>query len=94
MRFAAAAIPDRVGRWEFTCVGVVGLGFGFVGWVQESFGSVVVVDPGLAGVRTRRPSSRLVVGRRGSAGLIGVIVPDGAQRFRFAAATVPDRFGR
>jgi hypothetical protein len=37
LRFAAAAIPDRFGRWGFTCVvvelGFVG-GFGFVvGWV-------------------------------------------------------------
>ena len=43
---------------------------------------------------TLRPSSRLVVGRRGSAGLIGVTVPHGVERFRFAAAAIPDRFVR
>jgi hypothetical protein len=36
----------------------------------------------------------LVVGRRGSTGLIGVIVPQGVERFRFAAAAIPDPFGR
>src|ERR1700733_11313466 len=75
LRFAAAAIPDRVGRYRVTRVVVGGFveligvivthgverfrfacvvgGFGFVGWVQESFGSVVVVDAGLAGVQRR-----------------------------------------
>ena len=50
--FAAAAIPGRFGRWGFSCVVVVVPGFGFVvGWAQESFGAVVVVDAGLAGVQ-------------------------------------------
>ena len=50
-RFAAAAIPDRLGSRGFACVVVVGFGFGFIGWAEESFGAVVVVDPGLAGVQ-------------------------------------------
>jgi hypothetical protein len=47
-------------------------------------GSLKVLTPD-----TLRPSRRLVVGRRGSAGLIGVTVPHEVERFRFAAAAAP-----
>src|ERR1700733_7794886 len=46
------------------------------------------------GIRTLRPSSRLVVGRGGSAWPIGIVVPRGVDRLRFAAAAISDRVGR